>query len=228
MKGDDCRPASQAAPPKIDNINHELCELCLRALTINDQLSDGTSTVDGSGFKLKHNELITDLHSGFRQRRGSSFPSHTDIDASGWTSRQSHPEPYNPTSRYRRFCAGDQHERLVTLPGMPEFSASVVGACCFCSRLRALFIDQYAESSWWNEHGSTICFTIQYEWTQHRTISDGEDEAAMPPPSQRLDGLAVIVSFPGRESGFVHVYQFDVVAWPGMSYFVLLLTASGD
>lgn len=228
MEADDSRPASQATPPTTDTSNKELCELCLQALTINDELaggttrvntSDGTTTLDVSGFT--QNNFITRLHGGFRQKRSLPFPDGDENDASGWSRTQSPPGPYNPARRYRRFCAGDRYERLVTLPSMPEISTSAVGACCFCSRLRALFIDQYAEKSWWNEDGSTLSFTIQYEWTQHRIISDAEDETTMPPPNQSLKGLAVIVNCPDRDSSWVDVYQFDVVAWPGTSYFGL-------
>lgn len=234
MKADDSRPASQAAPPEINTSNNELCELCLQALTINDQLaggttrvntSDGTSTLDISGFA--HNDWEITKKIGIREERVFKSQERGRRDGSGFLNRSALlSDPQKRIRQRRQFCAGNQQERLVTLPHMPETSASVVGPCRLCSRLRALFVEQYSKSSLWNEQGSTLCFTIQYEWSEYRAISHGEDEATMPLPSQILDGLAIIVTFPGQYVGKADVYQFDVVAWPGTSYFVRLLAAT--
>lgn len=172
MEADGSRPPSQAAPPENSSTNSELCELCLQALTIDDQLaggtarvntSDGTTTLDLSGFA--RNYWSRRPRRGIRQER--RLDSHGKEQGN---TRGSGTDSTEHRSKYSWFCAGNQHKRLVTLPWMFELSASAVGTCCLCSRLRALFIDQYAKTSWWDEHGSTLHFTIQYEWTEYRTF----------------------------------------------------------
>lgn len=236
MKAADSGPASKAAPPDAGTSNNELCEHCSQALIINDQLaggtlqvnaSDGTTTLDLSGFK--HNDWIELRRSGFRQQRSIFSDAKEMRDEHGWGNKS--PVLSNQHRHIRqhlRFCAGNQLERRVTVPWMLEISASSFGPCRLCSRLRALFIEQYANSSWWNEHGSILRFTMQYEWSEYRSLYDGEDEPTIPPSQQSLDGLAVLVTCPGQAYNEVDVYQFDVVAWPGMSSFVELLIASGD
>lgn len=205
MEPDDCRPTSAVAQPEIAVGNNDLCRLCLKALTINDQAAggvarengpDGKTTLDLAG--LMHDSSKESSYSGFRQKR--YFYNHYSTRGA-----ESH-----------RLCAGDQHQRLVTLPRMLEISASA--PCRLCARLRALFIEQYAGSSWWNEHGSTLRFTIQYEWTEYRRFFESEFAVGFPRPSQSLDGMAVFVDRPGQGPYERDVYQFDVVAWPGTSH----------
>lgn len=234
MKADDSRPTSVSGLPAIDTSNKDLCGLCLQALTIDDQLaggtmrvnaSDGTSILDISGFAHNDWERNRININGVREERVFDKQRKEDREEFGKC------RGYSPC-----LCAGDGRERLVTLPEMPEISGSAVGPCPFCSTLRALFIAQYAEHSWWNEPGSTLRFSIQYEWGEYRSILDGEDEAVT--FRQGLMGLAVLVDRPGLNISGVpdrpglmqpnrrDVFNFDVVAWPGTSHEVLLFTAS--
>lgn len=234
MKYDDSRPASEATPPENDSSANELCELCLRALTINDQLvggttrvntSNGTTSLDLSGF-VQNNWGLTE-HCQNRGEQKFDIRREEDRNASGWTTDVViRTDQGMRTEQHRRSCAGDQHERLVTLPCMREIYESAAGTCRFCSKLRALFIEQYAKSPWWNEHGSTLRFTIQYEWIEYRIKLGGEDEAASLPHEQILEGLAVLVVHPGHVVNKRDCFSFDVVAWPGTTYFAIFVKAS--
>lgn len=241
---DDSRATSESIQPEKESGNNDLCRLCLQALTINDHLAggtiqenaaDGTTALDLSGFTF--NDWESSRHDGSWQRRFPNFRTNEKRDASGWVCHRT----YRSGSRFyheqtRSLCAGDQHERLVTLPRMHELSVSAIGSCRLCSRLRALFVDQYAEQSWWNQPGSTLRFTIQYEWSEQRTIIDGEDKAATLQFSQsfhelavqRFNGLTVLVVHPGKKADERDFYRFEVVAWPGMSHLALLLTILVD
>lgn len=191
----------------MDTGNDDLCRLCLQALTINDEAAGGTisedewhgtTALDISGFN--YNCWQSSSHSGSRQKRFFDDGKAPD-GAFAWT-------------KPRRFYAGDQQERLVTLPKMLEISESVVGTCRFCSRLRALFEEQYAEYSWWSEPGSTLHFTIQYEWNERWQEHDGYVKNAIEPPMECLDSLAVLVIRPDKPRER-DAYQFDILAWPG-------------
>lgn len=201
MQDGDSRSTSKVAPPQTDAGNNDLCRLCLQALTIDDQAAGGSA----QKIKFKSKTTISLDLAGFTQnywwRRPCTGP------------RQFESEYKNPIPP--AFCAGDQHERLVTLPGMPEISQTAVGTCRFCSTIRALFVERYAESSWWNEPGSSLSFTIQYEWREYWpffTVDGGSQSAP-----QHLQGLAVLIRRPGLQSKDRDVYVFDVVAMPGTS-----------
>lgn len=201
MEDDDSRSTSKAAPPETDAGNNDLCRLCLQALTIDDQAAGGSareSNLDGN------TTVSLDL-AGFMQNywQRRSPTGHGQY-------RSYYDRPISPA-----FCAGDQHERLVTLPRMPEISQSAVGTCRFCSKIRALFIQRYAESSWWNEPGSSLSFTIQYEWCDYWPCFTVDRGSQSPP--QHLKGLAVLICCPGLDSKERDVYVFDVVALPGTS-----------
>lgn len=201
MQEGDSRSTSEVAPPQEDAGNNDLCRLCLQALTIDDQAAGGSA----QKIKLNRKTTISLDLAGFTQnywqRRSCTGP------------RQFQSDYRNPISP--AFCAGDQHERLVTLPRMPEISQSVVGRCRFCLTIRALFVERYAEKSWWNEPGSSLCFTIQYEWCEYRPFFpvEGRSQSA----AQDLQGLAVLIRRPGLQSKDRDVYVFDVVAMPGTS-----------
>lgn len=202
MEADDSRATSKAAPPELHVGNNDLCRLCLQGLTISDQAAGGTtqereldgkttSTLDLAGFMNNYWKRRTPI--GFRRKLAY------------------YEDPITP----RGFCAGDQHERLVTLPMMPEISESAFGTCRFCSIIRALFVEEYAEHSWWNKPGSRLRFIIQYEWCKtwpFFTVEGGSGS-----PLQHLDALAVLVRYPGLVSTERDVYEFDVVSWPGMT-----------
>lgn len=216
-QADGSRANTEAIPPVIANKSNDLCDLCLRAVKINDQLaagstrvstSSGTTTLDVSGFA--QNDWIEVQRSGIQAERCFYSDPGEQRDARVWAPREGLNQP-------SRFCCGDTKERLVTLPTMPEISESVAGTCRLCSRLRELFYEQYAQSSWWNEPGSTLSFTIQYEWSEYRRVHSGGE---MQSPSQGLDCLALLVALPDRPWQEVDVYRFDVVAWPGKPYYL--------
>lgn len=224
MKGFFSRPSMKAAPLGIDT-NNDLCNLCLRALTINDQLaggttrvdtSDGTTTLDLCGFV--HHAWTSTGSVGIEKTRLFDPRTKDGRVAPGWVNETIPvigPRPGMNQSRMVR--ATDNHERLVTLPGMLEISQSASASCRLCSRLRDIFRKQYAERVWWNESSSILRFTIQYEWSEYRTVLDGEDEATTPPSRQSLDCLAVVVTSPGQRPNERDVYRFDIAAWPGTS-----------
>lgn len=196
MQDGDSRSTSKVAPPQTDAGNNDLCRLCLQALTIDDQAAGGRAR------KIKLYKKSLDI-AGFMQNYWQRRP------CTGPRQYQSYyDDPISPG-----FCAGNQHERLVTLPGMPEISQSAARKCRFCSTIRALFIERYAESSWWNEPGSSFFFTIQYEWCEYRPFFPVDRGSKSSP--QHLEGLAVLIRRPGLESAERDVYVFDVVAFPG-------------
>lgn len=201
MQDGDSRSTSETAPPQTDAANNDLCRLCLQALTIDDQAAGGSaqeSKLDGKTI------LSLDL-AGFMQNYWQRRP------PTGPRQYQSYYDhPISPA-----FCAGDQHERLVTLPTMPEISQPAVGTCRFCSTIRALFVERYAETSWWNEPGSRLSFTMQYEWCYHWPLFTVDRGSRSRP--QQLEGLAMLIRCPGLDSTERDVYVFDVVAMPGAS-----------
>jgi hypothetical protein len=210
----------------MDTGSNDLCSLCLRALTIDDQLAGGTTRVDTS-----NGRTVLDL-SGFERNdwqdtgsNGTRTHREARMDAFGWrlssTGYGLEGSRVHRKNQYRRFCAGDHHKRLVTVPSMLELPESAVGTCQLCSTLRALFEKEYKDCTWWNNQGSILRFTLQYEWSEFRTIVDYEDEATVQPSGQRLISLAVLVFCPDQEPNEADVYEFDVVAWPGTSHKVL-------
>lgn len=236
LKADDYGPTSEHEWPQIDTDNTGLCGLCLRALTIDDQLaggttevntSSGTTSLDLSGFT--HNDWAENEFTGIRTERFFDFRRKDERDNFGWA-KYAHLDDGQPMRRglFRQFCAGDQNRPLVTPPSMLEVSESAVGPCRMCSTLRALFVEEYAERSWWNKPGSTLYFTIQYDRSEDRPFLDGEGETTILPTTQSLDGLAVVVVVPHLRPDHVDVYQFDVVAMPGESHEMLLLTTSAN
>lgn len=198
----------QSTLPAMDTINNDLCDLCLQALTINDQFAggtiyentdDGTTGLDLCGFALNHWKVVKDSPLDRIEVREGRFSINSCLrdytKGIEWT---------------EMFCAGNHHERLVTPPGMLELSLlSAAGTCRLCSRLKVIFIEEYGELYWWNEHGSVLHFTIQYEWG-HQGLQAGRESKGA-----RLDGLAVSVIRPGHKTNEADVYHFDVVAWPG-------------
>lgn len=201
MEADDSRATSKAAPPEIDAGNNDLCRLCLQALTIDDQAAGGsaqTSKLDG---KTTISLDLAGFMQNYWQRRPPIGP------------RQYISYYDNPNSP--AFCAWKQHERLLTLPEMPEISQSAVGTCRFCSTIRALLIERYAERSWWSEPGSRLYFTIQYEWCNYWPFFTVDRRSRS--RRQQLEGLALLIRRPGLQSTARDVYVFDVVAWPGTS-----------
>lgn len=222
---DDSQATSETPPQQMATSNNDLCGLCLLALTINDQaaggtartnISNGMTTLDLSGFT--YNDWQSSYRSNCREERRSDEPRIEKGDSPGWVLHgwgNFNDDKRYRTTQVRYLCAGNKHERLVTLPTMLEISASA--PCRLCSTLRSLFIEQYAESFWWNEDGSTLRFTIQYEWCEYRSFFDDEYAPGIPPSSQSLSGMAVLVYRPGQEPNRRDVYQFDVVAWPGTS-----------
>lgn len=229
MEANNSREAPEAAPPEQDIGNDFLCSMCLLSLTINDQLAGGTArrdtngtiALDLSGFTYNDWESSTGIVP-FRKQRVFAFHRKEGRGASGWNfgSSTNLPDGRKCTSQNRMVCAGDKHERLVTLPGMPELSASALRTCRLCSTIRSLFKEQYAENAWWNKPGSNLRFTMQYEWSEYRSVFVGEHEDAIPPsiPAGRLDGLAIYVVRPDQEPNNRDVFEFDVVAWPGTSH----------
>lgn len=225
MRADDLPTMSKAAKPEVDTSNNELCGLCLRALTIDDQraggairvnTSDGTTALDLSGFTQNNYEPIAPYDGVRGNRRSRSYELCEERDPSGWRLRGS---SYRHNYDYGGPCTGDGHERVVTVPKMLEISPSAVGTCTLCSKLKQLFQEQYEGCSWWEELGSTLRFIIQYEWTAFSsTLDGGEDGTKILSFTQKLDGLAVLVSHLGKKSDEVDVYTFDVVAWPGISH----------
>lgn len=201
MQDDDSRSTSEVAPPQTDAGNNDLCRLCLQALTIDDQVAGGSAQKIKSNRKTTISLDLAGFTQNYWQRRSCTGPQEF---------QSYYDYPISPA-----FCAGDQHERLVTLPRMPELSQSAVGTCRFCSTLRALFIERYAESSWWNEPGLRLCFTIQYEWCNYRPFFTVDGGSRSTP--QHLEGLAVLIRRPGSQPQERDVYVFDVVAMPGTS-----------
>lgn len=210
------------APQSKRHANDEyLCDLCVRALTIDDQLaggaksvnpSDGATSLELSG--LRYNDWRMVERVGPRTERLSASATRQNRDAHGWVWRGCH-GPRQVSNQWLFFCAGDHYERCVRLPRMLEISEPATGTCRLCSRLRALFTEQYEECSWWLDTGSALKFTIQYEWSEWRSVREAQEQAQIPHRAQLIDGLAVLVFHPGLESDRVDVFQFEVVAWPG-------------
>lgn len=215
--------AIETAPYSTGHVNHEdLCDLCLQALTIDDQLaggaksvnpSDGATSLELSGLPYKDWRVL-DIVGPRTQRLLFTTTLQLSRDEQRWVWSGCH-GLREVQDLGRSFCVGDQRLRRVTLPEMLEISESAVGTCRLCSRLRALFMEQYQECSWWGGNGSALHFTMQYEWSEWCSVRDDEDPAQVQPGTQLNDGLAVLVFHPGLARDTADVFQFDVVAWPG-------------
>lgn len=216
----------------MDTINNDLCDLCLQALTIDDKLAGGTvyentggtTGLDLCGFTLNHWKTTTrPADFEVREERSSiNLYLKDGKDLSGTVS--STEDSISDWKWTAMFCAGNHHERLVTLPGMLELSIlSAAGTCRLCSRLKVLFIEQYGERSWWNEHASTLRFIMRYEWGKHGEATHHQSKRA------RLDRLAVSVIHPGHKANDVaDVYLFDIAAWSGTCLKAVILYSHND
>lgn len=205
---------------------NNLCLTCTQALTIDDKLaggsvksaSDGTAMLDIGNFKLDIEESK------------SYKPYAEEIKDRTWFRRGG--DSSGRTQLFRPTYSGQDVERVVVPPGLPELSASMAGMCRFCKRLEALLRCNYSECHWWEDANAEICIVIRYEWSEDHFIHNGREfedsceNSGIPiwgkgpetlpwEKKQHLEHLAVHVRHPGLEDSSPDRYTFEVGAWPG-------------
>lgn len=209
-----------------------LCVVCTQALTIDDKVaggsvksaSDGTAMLDIGNFKLDLQLLR------FLNLSRSHVDAENNKEPTQWFRTGS--DCAGRTSLVRPSYSGQDAERVVVPPDLPELSASMAGICRFCERLEALLRCNYSECDWWRDANTRIRIHIHYEWSEYsfshdeRTFDDSCEEYGIPrwgkgreklpwEKAQYLEHLAVYVRHPGLEDSMPDRYTFEIGAWPG-------------
>lgn len=207
---------------------NNLCAICMLALTIDDKAaggsvksaSDGTAMLDIGKFKL--DIQASRLYRPYAEK---------SEDHPQWFKRGS--DRSGRTDLFRPSYSGQDVERVVVPPFLPELSASMNGMCRFCKRLEVLLHCKYSECHWWEDANARIRVLIRYEWSEDRFIHDGTrfddicEKYSIPrwgkgretlpwEKTQHLKHLAVHVRHPGLEESSPDQYTFEIGAWPGM------------
>lgn len=203
---------------------NNLCVSCTKALIIDDRLaggsvksaSDGTAMLDIGAFKF---DVQSSRFSGFQNEDNPQWFK-VNSDRSG------------RTRFVRSSCSGQDVERVVVPPDLPELSTSMAGNCRFCKRLEVLLRCNYRECDWWTDANTRIRILVHYGWSEDRfscnggIFDDACEEYGIPrwgegleklpwEKTQHLEHLAVYVRHPGLEDSIPDRYTFEIGAWPG-------------
>ncbi|KAF2962671.1 hypothetical protein GQX73_g10902 [Xylaria multiplex] len=195
-----------------------LCDPCSTALIINDIRAK--SNEDDETPKLKISSLDPkQWHDAYSHPNTYARGPHRMSDTSGWIlSEAMCYEGVETRWHYRQFCIGGNDERIVTLPDLPELATSPPNNCPFCSKLKELFQDKYADRHWWNGPAK-LRFCLQYEWVEKRITKSKLGKGSEQPPQVKttggLDCLSVILHHPDLDEEHTDVHKFDIEAWPG-------------
>lgn len=211
---------------------NNLCAACTQALTIDDKLaggsvkraSDGSAMLDIAKFKPDVQ------HSRFHNLGWLHVDAETTRDHTHWF--VSGGDCAGRTHLGRPSYSGQDVERVVVPPGLPELSASVAGICRFCKELETLLRGNYSECDWWQGANARIRILIHYEWSEDRVIHNGitfdseSEEGRIPrwgkgpetlpwEKRQHLEHLAVYVRHPGLDHSGPDKYRFEIGSWSG-------------
>jgi hypothetical protein len=224
----------EPAEPESTDPGHSdpvLCDHCLDDLSLDGLLAasnatqqkrnDGKTSVDLSNLDHTPHWERNKTPIGLRRPcETSRFPE----TESGWLSIGRHYERlYCFKDHERASSAGSGYERLLTPPSLPKL---LVESCRFCARLAQLLRDTYRSCQWWDSAEEVLSIYIQYEWLERRRewwIRGEEEQEGKTPQHVEMPGmlqcLAVHVRHPDLSRDEIDIFEFDVEALPGTSFY---------